>query len=37
MIDRESWLIQELPGLKPNWFLDIKFFSMKNSKHPAIK
>ena len=30
MIER-SWLIQESPGLKPDWFLDIKLFSMKNS------
>ena len=30
MIER-SWLIQESSGLKPDWFLDIKLFSMKNS------
>ena len=30
MIER-IWLIQESPGLKPDWFLDVKLFFMKNS------
>ena len=29
MIDRK-WLVQELPGLKPRWFYDIKLFSVKD-------
>ena len=29
MIDR-SWLVQELRGLKPRWFYDIKLFSVKD-------
>ena len=29
VIDR-SWLVQEPPGLKPDWFCDIKLFSVKN-------
>ena len=27
----KSWLIQESPGLKPDWLGDIKLFSVKNS------
>ena len=26
-----SWLIQEQPGLKPDWLGNIKIFSVKNS------
>ena len=28
-----SWFIQESPGLKPNWWGVINFFSRKNPKH----
>ena len=27
----QSWLIQESPVLKPDWFWDIKLFAMKIS------
>ena len=26
-----SWVVHESPGLKPDWFGDIKLFSVKNS------